>query len=52
MDDRYDVKWISMWEEPITFIGIDEVEMKELYKQGRDNQYKVEVYPRPMAEEA
>jgi len=52
MNDRYDVEWISMWEKPIKFISVDAKEMENLYKQGKDNQYKVNVYPRPMAEEA
>ena len=51
MDDRYDVVWTSMWEEPIKFISVDHKEMEHLYKEGRNNQYKVDVYPRSMDEE-
>jgi len=51
-EDRFDVVWTSMWEEPIRFISVDTNEMEHLYKEGRNNQYKVDVYPRPLVEEA
>jgi len=51
-EDRFDVIWTSMWEEPIRFISVDTNVMQKLYKEGRNNQYKVEVYPRPLEEEA
>ena len=51
-EDRYDVVWTSMWEEPIRFISVDTKEMEYLYKEGRNQQYKVDVYPRPLVEEA
>jgi hypothetical protein len=51
-EDRYDVVWTSMWEAPIKFISVDTKEMEHLYKEGKNNQYKVDVYPRPLTEEA
>jgi len=41
-----------MWEEPIRFISVDTKEMEYLYKEGRNQQYKVDIYPRPLEEEA
>ena len=51
-EDRFDVVWTSMWEEPIKFISVDAKEMEYLYKEGRNQQYKVDIYPRPLEEEA
>lgn len=51
-EDRYDVVWTSMWEKPTRFTDVDTNQMQKLYREGRDNQYKVDVYPRPMEEEA
>jgi len=51
-EDRFDVVWTSMWEEPIRFISVDAKEMEYLYKEGRNQQYKVDIYPRPLEEEA
>lgn len=51
-EDRFDVVWTSMWEKPIRFISVDTKEMEYLYKEGKNNQYKVDVYPRPLNEEA
>lgn len=51
-EDRYTVEWISMWEKPQRFENVDTKEMECLWKEGRDNQYKVEVTILPLQQEA
>jgi hypothetical protein len=46
--DQYTVKWLSMWEKPQVFEGVDEAKMQKLWKEGKDLQYKVEVSILPL----
>jgi GMP synthase PP-ATPase subunit len=40
---RYTVTWYSNWEKPQIFENVSKAKAEELYKDGRFQQYKVEV---------